>query len=37
MVFDRDGFILQMQWVFTRIRSGAAPEASSDDACGSAA
>jgi hypothetical protein len=37
MLFDGDGFILQMQRVFTRIRSGAAAEASSGGACGSAA
>jgi hypothetical protein len=36
-LFDGDGFILQMQWVFTRIRSRAAPEASSGGARGSAA
>jgi hypothetical protein len=37
MVFDGDGFILQMQRVFTRIRSGTAPEVSSGDARGSTA
>jgi hypothetical protein len=37
MVFDGGGFILQMQRVFTRIRSGAAPEVSSGGAHGSAA
>jgi hypothetical protein len=37
MVFDGDGFILQMQRVFTRIRSGVAPEASIGGVCGSAA
>jgi hypothetical protein len=36
MLFDEDGFILQMQRVFTRIRSGAAAEASSGGARGSA-
>jgi hypothetical protein len=30
---DRDGFILQVHGVFTRIRSGATLVASSDDAC----
>jgi hypothetical protein len=34
MLFDRDGFILQTQRVFTRIRSGAAAEASSGGARG---
>jgi hypothetical protein len=37
MVFDGDDFILQMQRVFTRILSGAALEASSGGARGSAA
>jgi hypothetical protein len=37
MLFDGEDFILQIHWVFTRIRSGAAPEASSDSARGSAA
>jgi hypothetical protein len=35
MLFDGDGFILQMHQVFTRIRSGVAPEASSGGARGS--
>jgi hypothetical protein len=35
MLFDEDGFILQRQWVFTRIRSGTALEASSGGASGS--
>jgi hypothetical protein len=34
MLFDGDGFILQRQRVFTRIRSGAAAEASSSGARG---
>jgi hypothetical protein len=34
MLFDGDGFILKRQRVFTRIRSGAAAEASSGGACG---
>jgi hypothetical protein len=34
MLFDRDGFILQRQRVFTCIRSGAAAEASSGGARG---
>jgi hypothetical protein len=34
MLFDGDGFILQRQRVFTRIRSGAAAEACSDGARG---
>jgi hypothetical protein len=37
MLFDGDDFILQMHQVFTRIRSGASPEASSGGARGSAA
>jgi hypothetical protein len=37
MVFDGNGFILQMQRVFTRIRSGVSLEASSGDASGSLA
>jgi hypothetical protein len=37
MLFDGDGFILQMQRAFTRIRSGAALETSSGGARGSAA
>jgi hypothetical protein len=37
IVFDGYGFILQMQRVFTHICSGAAPEASSGGAHGSAA
>jgi hypothetical protein len=37
MLFDGDGFILQRQRVFTRIRSGAALEASSGSASGSLA
>jgi hypothetical protein len=37
MLFDGDGFILQRQWVFTRIRSGAALEARSGGASGSLA
>jgi hypothetical protein len=37
MVFNGDDFILQMQWVFTRIRSRAALEASSGGASGSLA
>jgi hypothetical protein len=37
MVFDGDSFILQMQRVFTHIRSGAALEASSGGASGSLA
>jgi hypothetical protein len=37
MLFDEEDFILQMHWVFTRIRSGASPEASSGDERGSAA
>jgi hypothetical protein len=36
MLFDGDGFILQVQRVFTRIRSGVAAEASSSGARGSA-
>jgi hypothetical protein len=35
MLFNGDGFILQRQQVFTRIRSGAAAEASSGSANGS--
>jgi hypothetical protein len=34
-VFDGDGFILQVQGVFTRIRSGATLKASGGDALGS--
>jgi hypothetical protein len=37
MLFDGEDFILQMHWVFTRIRSGASLEASSGGARGSAA
>jgi hypothetical protein len=37
MLFDGDGFILQRQRVFTRIRSGASLEASSGGASGSLA
>jgi hypothetical protein len=37
MIIDGEDFILQMHRVFTRIRSGASPEASSGRACGSAA
>jgi hypothetical protein len=37
MIFDGDGFILQRQQVFTRIRSGAILEASSGGANGSLA
>jgi hypothetical protein len=37
MLFDGEDFILQMQRVFTCIRSGVSPEASSGGACGSAA
>jgi hypothetical protein len=37
MLFDRDGFILQRQRVFTHIRSGAALEASNGGASGSLA
>jgi hypothetical protein len=37
MLFDGEDFILQMHWVFTRIRSGASPEASNDGARRSAA
>jgi hypothetical protein len=37
MLFDGEDFKLQMQRVFTRIRSGASLEASSGDACGFAA
>jgi hypothetical protein len=37
MLFDGEDFILQMHWVFTRIRSGASQEASSGGACGSGA
>jgi hypothetical protein len=37
MLFDGEDFILQMHRVFTRIRSGASPEASSSSARGSAA
>jgi hypothetical protein len=35
MLFDGEGFILQVQRVFTRIRSGAVAEASSGGARGS--
>jgi hypothetical protein len=35
MLFDREDFILQMHWVFTRIRSGASLVASSSDTRGS--
>jgi hypothetical protein len=35
MLLDGEGFILQVHWVFTRIRSGASPVASSGDARGS--
>jgi hypothetical protein len=35
MLFDEGDFILQMHRVFTRIRPGASPEASSGGACGS--
>jgi hypothetical protein len=35
VVFDRDGFILQVHGVFTRIRSGATVVASYDGALGS--
>jgi hypothetical protein len=37
MLFDGEDFILQMHWVFTRIRSGASLDANSGGACGSAA
>jgi hypothetical protein len=37
MLFDGEDFILQIHWVFTRIRSGASPEARSGDVHGSAA
>jgi hypothetical protein len=37
MLFDGEDFILQMHWVFTRIRLGASLEASSGGARGSAA
>jgi hypothetical protein len=37
MLFDGDGFILQRQRVFTRIRSGAVLEASSEGVNGSMA
>jgi hypothetical protein len=37
MLFDGEDFILQMQWVFTRIRSGVSSEASSGGVRGSAA
>jgi hypothetical protein len=37
MLFDGEDFILQMHRVFTRIRSRASPEVSSDGARGSAA
>jgi hypothetical protein len=37
MLFDGDGFILQRQRVFTRIRSGASLEASIGGASGSLA
>jgi hypothetical protein len=37
MLFDGEDFILQMNWVFTRIRSGASLEANSGSAHGSAA
>jgi hypothetical protein len=37
MLFDGDGFILQRQWVYTRICSGAALEASNGGASGSLA
>jgi hypothetical protein len=35
MLLDGEGFILQMQRVFTRIRSGAAAVATGGGACGS--
>jgi hypothetical protein len=35
MLFDGEGFILQVQRVFTRIRSGAVAAASNDGARGS--
>jgi hypothetical protein len=37
MLFNGEDFILQMHWVFTRIHSGASPEASSGGVHGSAA
>jgi hypothetical protein len=37
MLFDREDFILQMHWVFTRIRSGASLEENSGGARGFAA
>jgi hypothetical protein len=35
VLLDGEGFILQVQWVFTRIRSGAAEVATSGGAFGS--
>jgi hypothetical protein len=35
MLFDGEGFILQVQWVFTRIRSGAVAVATGGGAPGS--
>jgi hypothetical protein len=35
MLLDGEGFILQVQRVFTRIRSGAAPVANGGEALGS--
>jgi hypothetical protein len=37
MLFDGEDFVLQMHWVFTRIRSVAFPEGGSGGARGSAA